>query len=128
MSVVIDSSALLQVVLDPNAGNLAERLVNEGLHAPAHVRVEAVNVLRRQRNAGVLSPAQAEEVLAAITAAPVHLWPFESVAGRAWELGENATTYDAAYLALAERLQAPLITHDGKLARVPGSTCVVEVF
>ncbi|MBK7821973.1 MAG: type II toxin-antitoxin system VapC family toxin [Tessaracoccus sp.] len=128
MSAVIDASALLEVVLDPNAGALAGRLVGEDLHAPAHVRVEAMNVLRRQRNAGLLSPAQAETAVAAVMAAPLRLWPFESVADRAWGLGENATTYDAAYLALAERLAAPLITHDAKLPRVPGARCAVEVF
>lgn len=128
MSVVIDASALVQVVLDPDAETLARRLIGEDLHAPAHVRLESVNVLRRQRNAGLLSPAESDDAFAIVTAAPVRLWPFESVAARAWELGENATTYDAAYLALAERLDAPLITHDGKLARVPGATCAVEVF
>lgn len=127
MNVVIDASALVQVILDPQAETLAAFLIDARMHAPAHVRVEAVSVLRRERNAGLLSAAQTTAAFAAVMTAPLRLWPFEFVANRAWELGENTTTYNAAYLALAEHLGAPLITHDAKLAGVPGTKCAVDV-
>lgn len=128
MSVVIDASALLEVWLSPSSAKLAARLEGETLHAPAHVRIEATNVIRRQRNAGILTDDAARIAFDGIMNAPVRLWPFELLAARAWELGANATSYDAAYIALAERLRVPLVTHDGKLDRVPGVTCTVEVF
>ena len=46
---------------------------------------------------------------------------------RCWELRTNATVYDAVYIALAELLDAPLVTADAKLAKAPGSRCRVEV-
>ena len=46
---------------------------------------------------------------------------------RAWELRANATVYDAVYVALAELLDAPLVTADGKLANAPGIRCRIEV-
>jgi len=46
---------------------------------------------------------------------------------RCWELRDNVTVYDAAYVALAELLDAPLVTADGKLAKAPGIRCDVEV-
>lgn len=128
MSVVLDASALLQLWLDPNEERINERLIGEKLHAPAHLRAEALNVIRRQNNAGRLAPQLLDLSLHGIADTPVRLWPFEFVADRVWQLGANATTYDAAYLALAESLEIPLVTHDAKLARVPGIRCSVEVF
>lgn len=49
------------------------------------------------------------------------LWP------RAWELRTNLSAYDALYVALAEQLNAPLLTADARLARAPGLRCVVEL-
>lgn len=128
MSVVVDASAVLAVWLDPDAADLANRLQGETLHAPAHIRIEAGNVIRRQRNSGILNDDVAHEAFTGIMNAPIQAWPFELVAARTWELGANATTYDAAYIALAEKLRIPLITHDRKLGRVPGVRCPVEVF
>jgi len=46
---------------------------------------------------------------------------------RCWELRDNLTIYDAAYVALAEALQAPLLTGDRRLARATGPRCAIEV-
>lgn len=58
---------------------------------------------------------------------PVRLWPFSALEERAWELGHDASSYDAAYLALAESIAAPLLTRDARLAKVPGARCDIEV-
>ena len=128
MSVVIDASAMLKLWLSPSDHELAVRLKGESLHAPAHLRIEASNVIRRQRNARILADEAADVAFAGIMSAPVQLWPFELLAARTWQLGANATSYDAAYIALAEHLQVPLVTHDAKLRSIPGTTCAVEVF
>jgi predicted nucleic acid-binding protein len=55
------------------------------------------------------------------------LWPWDVVAERAWALRHNLTSYDAAYVALAEILEAPLVTLDRRLERAPATHCVVVV-
>lgn len=126
--VVIDASVVAALWLDPaGSGALGRRLAGTSLHAPDHLLVEAINVVRRRRNAGLLSPTAADTAFAGILSAPVKLWPFALNADRAWELGPNVTSYDAAYLALAERLNAPLLTRDARLSRAPGLRCDVEV-
>lgn len=128
MSVVLDASALLELWLSPSADELAVRLKGETLHAPVHIRIEASNVLRRQRSTGILHEDDAQPAFEGIMTAPLRLWPFEVLAVRSWELGNNMTSYDAAYVALAEKLGVPLITHDRKLALTPGVNCNIEAF
>lgn len=60
-------------------------------------------------------------------ATPARLWPFAALSERAWELGANASSYDAAYLALAERLDTTLLTRDARLSRALGIRCMSEV-
>jgi predicted nucleic acid-binding protein len=128
LTVVVDASVVVSLWLDPVASpSIADRLGGESLYAPEHLLVEATNVLRRRRNAGLLDLASAETAFAALMEMPVQLWPFSSIAQRAWRLGANASSYDAAYLALAERLSAPLLTRDARLSRVPGARCTVVV-
>lgn len=56
------------------------------------------------------------------------MWPFEVLANRAWQPGENVSASDAPYIALAERLAAALVTSDVRLARATGLRCAVELF
>lgn len=128
MTVVIDASVVVSLWLNAEASHrIVERLRGEMLHAPDHVLVETTNVLRRRRNAGLLDAADAETAFSGVMRMPIRLWPFASIATRAWQLGASASNYDAAYLALAERLDAPLLTGDARLSRVPGVRCAVEV-
>lgn len=128
MTVVVDASVVAALWLDRDAsGALVGQLRGESLHAPEQLLVEVTNVLRRRRNAGLLSRDDARAAFTGVMSVPAQLWPFASVAARVWELGANASAYDAAHLALAERLDAPLLTRDARLARVPGARCAVEV-
>jgi predicted nucleic acid-binding protein len=54
---------------------------------------------------------------------PIRLWPESRTAARAWELRGAVTYYDANYVALAEILDAPLVTLDRQLAWAPGPRC-----
>ena len=59
---------------------------------------------------------------------PIHRYPHDVLLPRIWELRHNVTAYDAAYLALAEALPAPLVSCDGRLAAAPGHAVNVEVY
>jgi predicted nucleic acid-binding protein len=129
-TLVVDASAIITLLIDPGrAGvDIAKRIGTAQLHAPDHLPVEVTNVLRRHRNAGRLSEAEARLALDGFWSVPVQLWPFEVMEARAWQLGNNVTSYDAAYVALAEHLTARLLTADARLPRAPGPTCEIEVF
>ena len=62
-----------------------------------------------------------------LQAIPIQRVDHTALLERCWELRDNLTTYDAAYVALAEALQVTLLTGDQRLARAPGPTCPIEV-
>ena len=129
-TVVVDASALVDLLISPGKTGdaIATRLAGTAPVAPQLLPFEVTNVLRRRRNAGQLSEADAALALQGLGSMPVELWPFDVLVDALWRHGHNLSSYDAAYVALAERLGAPLITGDARLARAPGIACRVEVY
>jgi predicted nucleic acid-binding protein len=128
--IVVDASAVLEVLLQtPAAERVSKRIFASGetLHAPHLLDVEVAQVLRRYARAGAISPRRGAEALDDLTALPVDRYPHGVLLPRIWQLRHNVTAYDAAYLALAEALDAPLVTCDRALASAPGAVRV-EVF
>ena len=128
--IVLDASAVLEVVLaTPAAPAILNRLVavGETLHVPHLIDLEVLQVLRRYCATGEVSPGRAAEALADYLDFPMVRYPHDVLAVRIWELRENLTAYDAAYVALAEALSAPLVTRDRKLATAPGHRALIEV-
>jgi predicted nucleic acid-binding protein len=128
--IVADASIIIEVLLQTPAGRAATtRLLSddETVHAPALVDLEVAQVLRRYVLRGELYPARAQVALDMLAAFPMHRYMHEPLVGRIWELRENLTAYDAAYVALAEGLRAPLITCDKRLATAPGIRAAVEL-
>lgn len=125
MTVVIDASVVVAFLVEGEAhGQWSEDVVTSGgLVAPHHLPFEVANVLRRAAAAGSIGPETAALAHADLLDLPIALVPYLGVADRVWELRSTLTSYDAAYVALAERLDAPLATLDGRLARAPGPTC-----
>ncbi|MFN7942464.1 MAG: type II toxin-antitoxin system VapC family toxin [Thermoanaerobaculia bacterium] len=120
--IVLDASAALELLLRTAVGrDLAERVFDpaESLHAPELIDLEVGQVLRRYERTGVLGAARAEEALADFAALPLERYSHRLVLARAWQLRANLTLSDAAYVALAELLDAPLVTCDAALARAP---------
>jgi predicted nucleic acid-binding protein len=121
--IVLDASAVLELLLGTSIGGaVAERLVdpNLGLHAPHLIDVEIAQTLRRYVRAGDLDARSAASALADLRLLDLERHPHEPLLDRVWALRENMTAYDAVYVALAEALDATLLTCDGSLARTPG--------
>ena len=128
--IVVDASAILEVLLrTPAAPAIEERLFERGetLHAPHLIDLEVLQVLRRYAAAGEISSQRAREALDDLAAFRLRRWAHDALALRIWELRQNLTAYDAAYIALAEALGAVLLTRDRRLASAPGIRARVEV-
>ena len=125
MTIVVDSSAMVAALVDagPDGAWARAGLAGNDLVAPAHLYVEVSNVLRRSVVAGRLAREVAALAHQDLVRAPVTTFPFELVADRVWELHPSVTAYDAAFVALAEELDAPLWTLDRKLAASSGPRC-----
>ncbi len=97
------------------------------LHAPHLLDLEVLHVLRRLERRGILRPSRAAEAVEDLLDLPLTRYPHVALAGRVWELRGALTAYDAAYVALAEALGAPLLTRDAALASTRGHHARVEV-
>jgi predicted nucleic acid-binding protein len=90
--------------------------------------LEVLHALRRRALHGVMSPGRSSQALEDLADITFVRYPHTSFVERIWSLRENLTAYDAAYVALAEALDAPLITLDARLAGAPGIRAAVEVY
>lgn len=127
---VIDASALALALggKDTASAALRDTFSSTRRHAPHLIDAEVGSVLRRHEQAGLLSPAEAESALKAGRMLVDHRYPHAGpLAELAWTLRHNVSFYDALYVALAVRLDLPLVTADARLARAPGATCAVEL-
>ena len=128
--IVVDASALIEILLATSAAaRVGERLFAEGetLHAPHLLDVEVAQVLRRYALAGLFGAERGVEALEDLADFPIARYPHQPFLVRIWELRHNVTAYDAAYLALAEALAAPLVTRDAKLASAAGHQARIEL-
>ena len=121
---VIDASVLLDALLV--AGPARIRLASHNLQAPELIDAELLSVLRRLVLAGKLQEGHALQALTTANRLGLRRHPSRFLWPRAWELRTNLSVYDALYVDLAERLNAPLLTADTRLARAPGLRCMVE--
>ena len=94
---------------------------------PELADLEVESVLRRQLRAGAIDARRARLALDDLAALPARRAPHRPLLVRCWELRDNLTPYDAAYVALAEALHATLLTGDRRLAQAPGTHCEIEI-
>ena len=127
MTVVVDASVVVAALVDDKDDGrwAAEAMHGHALAAPTHLLVEATNVLRRLAAAGEVSHDSAALAHADLLDLRVDLFAYAPLATRCWELRDNLTAYDAAYVALAEQLGVGLLTLDERLRRAPGPTCEI---
>lgn len=120
--IVLDASAVVEWLLGrPLAGAVERRLTHgsPSLHAPHLLAVEVAQVLRRYQLQGALTAERGALALAALADLDLASYPHEPMLPAIWQLRHNLTAYDAAYVALAAVLAAPLVTLDGRLATAP---------
>jgi predicted nucleic acid-binding protein len=129
--IVIDASALVEVLLEvtPAAGAVAERLSRWGdtIHAPHLLDLEVAQVLRRRAATRSLSPERCRDAFEDLGRLRMFRHPHNFLLSRVWELRDNLSAYDAMYVALAEFLNAPLLTRDRRMANAPGHHARIEL-
>jgi predicted nucleic acid-binding protein len=126
---VVDASVLFEVVADTADSELLRgRLAHDPDHAAPHlIDAEVLSVIQTQHRRGALDPTAATQAIDDLRSWPGERWSHRPLLGRAWDLRANLRGYDALYVALAEALDATLLTLDERLARAPGLRCAVEV-
>lgn len=129
---VLDASAVVAMLLErgEDAEPIRRRveIPEESIHVPHLMDVEVLHALRRLVLQGNLTPQRSEVALEDLGNTKMTRYSHTAFLGRIWELKNNLTAYDAAYVALAESLAAPLVTLDGRLAQAPGLRASVEVY
>jgi predicted nucleic acid-binding protein len=123
--IVVDASAALEALL--HDGPARRALGDEQLHAPHLIDTEVAGALRRRVMVQGMDAATGWHALDTWRRLGLTRYPMGPLLDRVWELRDNATAYDAAYLSLAERLDCVLLTADMRLGGVPGIRCPVTV-
>jgi predicted nucleic acid-binding protein len=127
--IVADASVIVDLVLwRGDAAALADLLLGEEpVVAPALLDLEVAQVLRRWNRSGELEDERAQQAVLDLLDLPVARQPHDLFLDRVWTLRHDLTAYDAAYLALAELVDARLVTFDRGLAEVAAKTVEVVV-
>ena len=130
--IVLDASATVAILLNagPGARRIRERISqqDETLHVPHLFEVEVLHALRRHNLTSALPAARARLALNRLREMRLIRYPHTLLLDRIWELRANLSAYDAAYVALAEALDAPLITLDERLAQASSNRANVELY
>jgi predicted nucleic acid-binding protein len=114
--IVIESSAMVNALVgDPANPDLLALLADEELHAPALLDFEVASALRGHVMGGKLDPVQLDDAVEDFIAFRIERHPMTGLLGHMLDLRENLTVYDAAYLVLAQALEAPIVSADTKL-------------
>ena len=127
--IVVDASVLAPALVDdgPSGVRARGRLIGESLAAPELIDLERTSVVRGLTRVKKLTVRRARDALVDLAALPLERAAHRHLIQRCWELRENLTPYDAAYVALAETMGVPLLTADRRLAAAPGLSCAIEL-
>jgi predicted nucleic acid-binding protein len=125
---VVDASCLCEVVIGgPGAEAIRARLASDTDQAAPHViDVEVFGVVRREHLRGRLDRTEAAQAVEDLESWPGERFGHRPLLARAWELRDTVRGWDAMYVALAEALDAILLTTDRRLAAANGPTCPIE--
>lgn len=126
---VVDASVVAVALGDDgrDGDQVRARLRGETCIAPELLDLEVASVFRRRVRAGGMPARRAELALGDLAEVPVQRVPHRALLNRCWQLRDNLTIYDAAYVALAEAIGTDLLTADRRLARAPGLKCGIAI-
>lgn len=128
--IVLDASVLANALTDDGPVGMAARTeLGRDAHwaAPEHLRVEVFSAIRGRWMGRTFSEPRARDALTALAASTVDLVATGPLLPRMWDLRNNVSGYDAAYIAVAETLDCALVTADGRLSRVSNLRCEIRV-
>lgn len=128
--IVLDASAAIEWLLRSQTGIKIDKRIfspQVPLHAPHLLDVEVTQVLRRYARDKTITAQRGQEALEDLGDLSLNRYPHDFLIPRVWELRATLTAYDAIYVALAELLDAPLLTCDGRIASAPGHHANVDV-
>jgi predicted nucleic acid-binding protein len=129
--IVLDASAAIEWLLQTAAGQKIETRIyahGESLHAPHLLDLETAQVLRRLVRESAISAQRADHAIHDLVSLRITRYPHFVFVPQIWRLRHNLSAYDAAYVALAEALDATLITRDARLAASSARGARIEVF
>lgn len=129
--IVLDASAAIDWLIQSPAGERIENRIfsrKETLHAPHLLDLEVTQVFRRLARKGTLSDQRAHMAIQDLGNLQIVRYPHFVLLPRVWQLRHSLSAYDAAYIALAEQLDARLITRDRRLAAASGHGANIELF
>lgn len=128
--IVLDASVAFEMLVRTDIGEaVTSRLLDteSSVHAPHLIDVEVAHVLRARVAARLLDARRAEQALEDLRMLDAMRHPHHDLLARVWQLRHDLTPYDAVYVALAEALNAPLVTVDARLARSSGHSATIEL-
>lgn len=128
---VVDASAVVEILLVTPSGRAIEEYVfgsGEPLAAPHLIDVEVIHVIHRFHRQRLMTTERSKQALADLSDLPITRYGHLLLHSAMWRLRDHLTAYDAAYVALAELLDAPVVTCDGKLARSRGHDVRFRLF
>lgn len=120
--IVIDASAVVEICLGSTTGKIIAQEIlacDDDLVAPELLPLEVIHALRRQLNLKLISEAVATEAFKIYCLMPIQHLSHTELVPRIWQLKANMTAYDASYIALAEKLAAPIWACDRKFENTP---------
>ena len=128
--IVVDASVVANALTDDGpVGQICRAELARDVHwaAPEHLIVETFSAIRGRYLGGKIGESRCTDALQALGSATIELMRTIVLLPRMWELRANVSGYDAAYVAMAETLDCPLVTSDARLARVTGLRCAVRL-
>jgi predicted nucleic acid-binding protein len=127
--IVVDASCLYEVVTNTaRSEQVRTRMLSDPDHAAPHiVDIEVFSIIRREELGGALDTTRATLALDQLHNWPGERFPHRALLQRAWDLRHTVRGWDAAYVALAEALDATLVTFDERLVRAVGPRCPIEL-
>jgi predicted nucleic acid-binding protein len=127
--VVVDAGVLAVALVDNESEGqrVRKRLLGHTLYAPEMVDLEVTSVVRKQVLLAGLNPDRAAQAIDDLSNLPIVRVPHRPLLHRVWQLYQNAAPYDAAYVAVAEFVDATLVTADARLSNIPRARCRFDV-